>query len=158
MYKNIYITGSFCCAAQINTTLEINYISIKKKKKNSCCSENAPGCFKNLKTPGRLGILRLACRLPVFMRPPRLSHLTLQGPVQARKLASNCLPAPRAPLARISVLNAWKETRLLKSLFLPCIFLPRIPKTLSSTPAVLRGWPLLFLFTLHEIGDFWKNW
>ena len=29
----IYITGSLCCIAQINTILEINYISIKRKKK-----------------------------------------------------------------------------------------------------------------------------
>ena len=35
MKKNVYsITGSLCCTAEINTTLEINYTSTKKMNKS----------------------------------------------------------------------------------------------------------------------------
>ena len=34
IYICIRITESLCCAAEINTTLEINYTSVKFKKKN----------------------------------------------------------------------------------------------------------------------------
>ena len=44
MRKRIYIfmTGSLCCTAGISTTLQINYTSIKNKKKyllNECMNE-----------------------------------------------------------------------------------------------------------------------
>ena len=29
----MYVTGSLCCIAEIGTTLQFNYMSIKKKKK-----------------------------------------------------------------------------------------------------------------------------
>ena len=35
MKSNFYITESFCCTPEINTTLWINYTSIKKKEKNT---------------------------------------------------------------------------------------------------------------------------
>ena len=31
--KTVYITESLCCTAEINTTLDINFTSIKEKKK-----------------------------------------------------------------------------------------------------------------------------
>ena len=40
MYLYIYITESLCCTAEINTTLQINYISIKLIFKKDQVSQN----------------------------------------------------------------------------------------------------------------------
>ena len=34
-YEDIYVTESFCCTAEINTTLKIDYSSIKKMSNES---------------------------------------------------------------------------------------------------------------------------
>ena len=52
MIKNVYIciTESLCCTAEINTTLEINYTSIKYIKRNF--SWLIPCCFQNFLISG----------------------------------------------------------------------------------------------------------
>ena len=36
MYMYIYIIESLCCTAELNTTLEVNYTSLLKRKKVKC--------------------------------------------------------------------------------------------------------------------------
>ena len=53
MKKNVYvcITESLCCTAEINTTLQINYISIKKKSSTinpKALKQEAKGVYSRL--------------------------------------------------------------------------------------------------------------
>ena len=79
--KNVYMTESLLCTAQTNTALQINYTSIKKKRKINttlvsschCLTQNAFVTFHSTSN-----------------KAPRPS-LTLRGPV-CGPASSSCLP------------------------------------------------------------------
>ena len=86
----IYITGSLCCIAQINTILEINYISIKRKK-NFLLFWKCPGWLEDSWQVGN-SVLRLQAACP-YEAPQTVSpHPPGSGP--GREVGLTLSPCP----------------------------------------------------------------
>jgi len=87
----IYKTGSLCCTAQINTTLEINYISIKRKK-NFLLFWKCPRWLEDSWQVGN-SVLRLQAACP-YEAPQTVSpHPPGSGP--GREVGLKLSPCPQ---------------------------------------------------------------